>query len=256
MRDGMVSLLPDDDYRVSLPVFEGPIDLLVYLIRKKEIDIHEISLSEIVDEYLEYVELIKLIDIEKAGDFIVMATTLMKYKARNLFASGQTDGDIDEEGPRASLIRYLLEFEKLGGVADKLAEKEDARRNIFPRGGEKERIEDMISKRVEEPDFELFDLLTTLRDVLKSAPIKPTHQIEILNITQEMKQKELLETLEKRGKIDFIAFVKNQPRLIIVLTFVAMLELIKKRKIRVRQSGQFKRITITIRIDDGEGENN
>ncbi|MBT4485452.1 MAG: segregation/condensation protein A [Candidatus Latescibacteria bacterium] len=253
----MVSFLPDDDYQIKLSVFEGPIDLLLYLIKKKELDIHEISLSEIAGEYLEYVELIKLINLEMAGDFIVLAATLMKIKSRSLFISpGSDTGEFEEDDPRSTLIRYLIEYEKLGGVAEKLAEKENARRGVFPRGGEKNRIEKFIAERKTEPDYELFDLLTALQDVLKNVPQESAHEVELMNVTPEMKQREILEVIERDGKIDFLKMVQGEPRLVIVVTFVAMLELIKKRKIRVRQSKQFSRIILTKRADeDYEREN-
>lgn len=240
----MDSFLPDN-YRLKLAVFEGPIDLLLYLIKKKELDIHEISIAEIAREYLGYVELIKLIDLEAAGEFIIVAASLMKIKSRSLFVSpGDDIADIGEIDSRSAFIKYLMEYEKLGEVAEKLAEKEDSRRGVYPRGGEKNRIERYIENKETAPDYMLFDLLTALRDVLKDAPGEPTHEITLLNVTPEMKQREILEALEQKGKIDFVKMVMGQPRLIIVVTFVAMLELIKNRKIRVRQSKQFGRIII------------
>ena len=241
----MKSFLPDN-YRLKLAVFEGPIDLLLYLIKKKELDIHEISIAEIAREYLEYVEFIKLIDLEAAGDFIVVAASLMKIKSRSLFISPCEDiADIEEIDPRSALIKYLMEYEKLGKVVEKLAEKEDNRRGVFPRGGEKNRIEQYLENKETAPDYMLFDLLTALRDVLKDAPVEPIHEVTLLNVTPEMKQREILEALEQKGKIDFIKMVMGQPRLIIVVTFVAMLELIKNRKIRFRQSNQFSRIILS-----------
>lgn len=248
--DSFVSLPDDSDYRIRLDVFEGPIDLLLYLIRKKELDIHEISLAEIAREYLDYVEIIKLIDIERAGEFIVVASTLMKIKSRSLFASQEDAGEgTDGDDPRSTLIRYLMEYEKLGGMAEKLAEKEEERRGIFPRGGEKSRVASFVEDRETAPDYMLFDLLSALRDVLKTAPKQPTHNVKLLNITSEQKQREILAALETTDKLDFVALVTGQPRIVIVVTFIAMLELIKKRKICVRQSGQFRRIVIQMRAD-------
>jgi len=140
-----------------------------------------------------------------------------------------------------------MEFEKFGGVAEMLAEKEEERRSVFPRGGEKNRAGKFVEETPPEPDFELFDLLTALKEVLKSAPKEATHKVEILNVTSEMKQREILDALERECEIDFVAYVKGRPKIIIVVTFIAMLELIKLRKIRVRQSGQFKRIVIVKR---------
>jgi len=234
-----------DKFRVQLSVFEGPLDLLLYLIKKNELDIHEISLSKIAREYLEYVDLIKLIDLESAGDFIVVASRLLKIKAQSLFHPQEEIVDEEEElTTRDALIKYLMEFEKFSGVAEKLAEKEDERIGVFPRGGERSRISEYLSDINPEPDYMLFDLLTALRDVLKNAPKTGTHDVEILNVTSEMKQKEIMGTLSRKGKIDFIEFVTGQSKIIIVVTFVALLELIKASKISIRQSKQFGRIII------------
>lgn len=237
---------PDDGFRVSVPVFCGPIDLLHYLIKKNELDIHEISLSEIAREYLEYVELIKLVNLERAGEFIAAASALMKIKSRSLFQSygDEDDGAPDEDDTERKLIRYLLEYQKLGGAAEKLAEREAARRGVYPRAGEKEKILDQYTRRDNAPDYVLFDLLSALRDVLSTAPKTATHEVELLSITSEMKQREILDAIAREGKIDFIGLVKGQPRLVIVITFIAMLELIRSGRIRVRQSNQFGRIVL------------
>jgi segregation and condensation protein A len=235
---------PDDGYRVSIPVFEGPIDLLLYLIRKNELDIHEVSLAEIAREYLEYVELIKLVNLEYAGEFIVVASTLMKIKSRSLFLPREDEETPEEESERETLIRYLLEYQKLGGAAEKLAEKEAARRGVFPRAGEKSRVVAQYANRDNAPDYVLFDLMTALREVLSAAPKITTHEVELINITSEMKQREILEALGKEGKVDFLSMVRGQPRIVIVVTFVALLELIRNRKIRIRQTNQFGRIEI------------
>ena len=234
-----------DKFRIHLSVFEGPIDLLLYLIKKNELDIHEISLSKIAKEYLEYVDLIKLIDLESAGNFIVVASTLLKIKARSLFRPQEyIDDDQEEVTTRDALIKYLMEFEKLGGVAEKLAEKEKERLGVFPRGGERSRISEYLAEKDSEPDYMLFDLLTALRDVLRNAPKVTTHDVKFLNITAEMKQREIMDILSRKGKIDFVEFVSDKPRIIIVITFIAILELIKVAKISIRQSKQFGRIIL------------
>jgi segregation and condensation protein A len=242
---------PSENYRLKLSVFEGPIDLLLYLIRKRELDIHEVSLAEIAKEYLDYVELIKIIDLESAGNFMVIASTLLKIKARSLFHPTENEGEEPEiEAAKKALIQYLLEYEKFGTIAEKLSEKEDERLGVFPRGGEKQRISELSDKEEKEPEYILFDLLTALREVLKTAPKVPTFDVELLKVTSEMKQREILSALKKQGKVDFFTLVAGQPKLIIVITFIAMLELIKNRKIRIRQSQQFGRIVLVKRDDD------
>jgi segregation and condensation protein A len=237
---------PDDGFCVSVPVFYGPIDLLLYLIKKNELDIHEISLAEIAREYLEYVELIKLVNLEYAGEFIATASALMKIKSRSLFQSyGEEGGDTqDEDDTERTLIRYLLEYEKLGGAVEKLAEREALRRGVYPRAGEKGILLDQYARRDNAPDYVLFDLLSALRDVLSTAPKTAAHEVELFPVTSEMKQREILEAIAREGRVDFIQLVKGRPRLVIVITFIAILELIKNGKIRIRQSSQFGRITL------------
>lgn len=255
-REEMALFQHDDGYRIKLSVFEGPIDLLLYLIKKKELDIHEISLSEVAKEYMEYVELIKLIDLERAGDFIVVASTLMKIKSRSLFSSTE-DGDelSDETDTKNELIRYLMEFEKFGSVTEKLAEKEEARRGVFPRGGEKNRIAQYTVEKERAPDYMLFDLFSALQEVMKTAPQIPIHEVELLNVTSEMKQREIMAAIGRHGKVDFIKMVQGQPKLIIVVTFIALLDLIKSGEIRVRQLKQFGRI-ILYRKSKNESKDN
>ena len=127
------------EYRINLSVFEGPIDLLFYLIKKNELDIHEVSLAKIAKEYLEYVELIKLIDLERAGDFIVIASTLMKIKSRSLFSLQESDGAAaDENEVRQELIKYLLEYQNLAALRKSLQKRKLCDRE-FIRGVEKEK---------------------------------------------------------------------------------------------------------------------
>jgi len=243
-------------FRVVVSVFEGPIDLLLYLIRKNELNIHEIPLARIVEEYREYVDLITMIDLENAGDFIVIASRLLKIKAQSLFQR-QEDivGDEEEVVTRDSLFKYLMEFEKFEGVTEKLAEKEQERIGVFPRGGERVRISGLLMDDGTEPDYLLFDLLTAMRDVLKKAPRTKMHDVELLNVTSEMKQQEILDIISKSGKLDFIDFVTGEPKLIIVVSFIALLELIKNRKIVVRQSRQFGKIMVYARKTDTVEDN-
>lgn len=249
-------ITPAGYYRVSLSVFEGPIDLLLYLIRKNELDIHEVSLAKVAREYLEYVDIIKLIDLERAGEFIVIASTLMKIKARSLYArKGKDEEDGDTDDTKNELIRYLLEYQKLGGAADKLAEKESERQGIYPRGGEKQRVADAADEKPPQPDYVLFDLMSALKDVLKSAPKIKQHEVKLLNINSAMKRREIMDTLHEKGKLIFHEYVAGEPRLIIVVTFIAILELIKMRRIHIRQNAHFGYITIYERTDNEPEDN-
>jgi segregation and condensation protein A len=242
-------LFRNDSFRISLSVFEGPVDLLLYLVRKNEIDIHEIPIARITREYLEYVDLLTMIDLDSAGDFLVIASKLLRLKSRSMFDNPGEDEADEATVTRDQLLRYLMEFEKLGAAVDKLAEKEQERIMVYPRPGERSRIGELEKEQEPEPDFFLFDLLTALKDVLKNAPKTTPHDVELLNVTSEMKQTEIMLALDKHGELDFVEFVTGQPKLIIVITFIAMLELMKALKITVRQPNQFGRILIHARID-------
>ena len=207
-------------------------------------------------EYLEYVEIIKLIDLERAGEFIVIASTLMKIKAQSLYShKGKDDQDGDADDTKNELIRYLLEYQKLGGAADKLAEKESERQGIYPRGGEKQRVAEAADEKLPQPDYVLFDLMSALKDVLKTAPKIKQHEVKLLNINSAVKRKEIMSALRAKGKLVFHEYVAGEPRLVIVVTFIAILELIKMQRIHIRQNAHFGYITIYERTDNEPEDN-
>jgi len=120
-------------YKVKLEVFEGPLDLLLYLIKKEEIDIYDIPIAKITDQYLEYLELMKLLDLNIAGEFLVMAATLIHIKSRMLLPPDQLEGEEkEEEDPRAELVRRLLEYKKFKEAATELSHMEKQQKNYFP----------------------------------------------------------------------------------------------------------------------------
>ena len=138
-------------YKVKLDVFEGPLDLLLYLIQKEEVDIYDIPIAKITDQYLEYLELMQLLDLDIAGEFLVMAATLMHIKSKMLLPPDQTDQEDLEEDPRAELVRRLLEYKKFKEAASQLAAMESQHKHLFPRVGvlqpeESAKLKDMLSE--------------------------------------------------------------------------------------------------------------
>ena len=119
-------------YKVKLEVFEGPLDLLLYLIKKEELNIYDIPISRVTDQYLEYLELMQLMDLDIAGEFLVMAATLMHIKSRMLLPPDQLEQDEAEEDPRAELVRRLLEYKKFKEAASQLASMESQQKHLFP----------------------------------------------------------------------------------------------------------------------------
>src|SRR3989338_1249361 len=165
-------------YKVKLDVFEGPLDLLLYLIKKEEIDIYDIPIAKITDEYLEYLELMKLLDLNIAGEFLVMAATLIHIKSKMLLPPDHLEGEEkEEEDPRAELVRRLIEYKKFKEAAQELSHMESHQKHYFARvAGQPIKFEDTAR---EDEFFEatLFDLITAFTKVLKDIPKEVFHQV-------------------------------------------------------------------------------
>ncbi len=228
----------DDDYGVDLEIFQGPLDLLLYLIRKEEVDVYDIPIAAITRQYLAYVEVIQSLNLEEAGDFVVMAATLMKVKSRMLLPV-DPDDDEEIEDPRDELVRRLLEYQQFKEVAGWLEEKREHSRDIFYRGS----AFDSESLLDEAPDgyaslrpVGLFDLLSAFKLALDAAPKVDYHEVGREEVSTEERSAFILDVLSRRRQVPFFDLVADVPRIVIVVTFVAILELTKQGKAYVRQS--------------------
>jgi len=240
-------------YHVKLEIFEGPMDLLLHLIKKHELDIYDIPIAPITQQYLEYIDLMKSLDMEVAGEFLVMAATLTHIKSRMLLPPAETpDGDDDGTDPRAELIRRLLEYKRFKDAAASLEQREHDRSLIFTRETE---IRPELPAD-DEPllfDFHLFDLLAALRDVLAKTPdadleITP----EAVSITDKISQ--ILTRLENVDSMLFAdLFDKDTTRSHIIATFMALLELMKNRVVRAVQIEQFGAIRLMRSVTEQPG---
>lgn len=229
-------------YQVKLEVFEGPLDLLLHLIKKEEIDIYNIPVSRITEEYLQYLEMLKMLNLDIAGEFLVMAATLLQIKSRKLLPVAVKEEENSEElDPYQELVKQLLEYKRFKEVATVLAVKEVEQQQVFTRPAQKiERLGD------EEYVIEasLFDLLDAFKNVLKSST---TAVREI--IQEEVKIEErvriIREKLMEKESLSFEdIFTPESTRLEMVVTFLAMLELIKMKEIRILQTRLFDKIRI------------
>jgi segregation and condensation protein A len=156
------------EYKVKFEVFEGPLDLLLYLIKKEEVDIYEVNLTALATQFIEYIELMRMLDLEIAGEFLVMAATLMYIKSRELLPVEQqveTEGEDDGEDPRWELIRQLVEYKKFKDAAAQLQTLEARQENVFPRQPGKLEFETAATPA--KPDVSIFDLLNAVNAVLK-----------------------------------------------------------------------------------------
>ncbi len=227
-----------ETYGVKLEIFEGPLDLLLFLIRKSEIDIYDIPIAAITRQFLEYVEVIEGLNLEQAGDFVLMAATLMKIKSRMLLP---VDPEDEEEAgdPREELVRRLLEYQQFKEVASWLEDQQETCRDLFYRGAalDMEGLEDASEDPLEAyRSVDLFALLTAFKQVLAAAPKVDYHEVERVEVTAEERAEVILNVLSQQERTSFVELVSGLPRVVLIVTFIALLELIRTGQILARQA--------------------
>jgi len=237
-------------YRVKLQNFEGPLDLLLFLIKKNEVDIYDIPIADITSQYLGYVEIIKLLDLESAGEFILLAATLIRIKAKMLLPRPQSEDEEEIIDPRLELVSQLLEYKKFKELAYKLSDFEEEQRNVFPRGFYHE-VEHEREDGVDlDEDVTIFSLISAFKQVLDRMPEETFHHIEDIQISLEEQIEYILNQLAGGKQITFFELVSHiRDKLIVVVTFIALLELVKRGELKTRQSKAFGEIWITRKSD-------
>ena len=231
-------------YKVKLEVFEGPLDLLLYLIKKEEINISDIPIARITDQYLEYLEFMKLLDLDIAGEFLVMAATLMHIKSKMLLPPDELGEEQEEEDPRAELVKRLLEYKKFKEAASQLASMEKQQKHLFPRVGPLSPEELAIPKDLL---FEanLFDLITAFTKVLKDIPKDVFHEVVKDEFTVSQKMHDILHMMVQTPSIFFLDLfkaAKNKREMITI--FLALLELIRLKTVVIKQQHPFGDIEV------------
>lgn len=235
------------DYKVKLEVFEGPLDLLLYLIKKEEVDVYDIPIERITNQYMEYLSLMKLLNLEVAGEFLVMAATLMYIKSRMLLPVDQQVADSEEEegeDPRWELIRQLVEYKKFKDAAAQLGKREEEQANLFTRHGTESTVE--ANKLQTLAEVSIFDLINAFHTVLKKASAKEDfREIFEEKFTVSDKIEEILYTMRDCTELNFTrVFEDAGSRVEVVVTFLALLELIRLKRLQVRQSAAFGEIQV------------
>lgn len=232
-------------YRVRLEMFEGPLDLLLHLIQKNELDIMNIPIALITEQYLEYLKVMKILNLDIAGEYLLMASTLLHVKSKMLLPTSSEDEEEEGEDPRAELVRKLLEYQKYKEAAVELERRPMLDRDVFIRSGPVEAEESPEEKRVE---VSLFELLEAFRQILQRAKPEIFHEVILDRITVEEKLQEILSLLqrEKRSMAFHLLFPEEASRRVIVITFLAILELVKMKRIRIFQTAPFETIRLSI----------
>ena len=235
------------EYKVQFEVFEGPLDLLLYLIKKEEVDIYEVNLTKLATQFIEYIDLMRVFDLEVAGEFLVMASTLMYIKSRELLPADQqvaVEGEDESEDPRWELIRQLVEYKKFKDAAAQLQTLEARQENIFPRLPGKLELENPAP--LPKPDVSIFDLLNAVNSVLKRfGQREGDGAIFEDKWTVSEKIEFILRVLAERGSMRFSElFATAANRSEVICTFLALLELIRLKQILCAQPEAFAEIEI------------
>jgi segregation and condensation protein A len=238
-------------YKVQFEVFEGPLDLLLYLVKKEEVDIYEVNLTRIATQFIEYIELMRELDLDVAGDFLVMASTLMLIKSRELLPVDQqapTDDDDDAVDPRWELIRQLVEYKKFKDAAAQLQTRELQQDDIYPRNPGAIDVEP--ARPGPQPEVSLFDLLAAVGQVLQRVQEREGPR-DIYEDPWTVSQKidQLRRLIAQCPILRFSElFEQTTSRSEVVATFLALLELMRLRLVATRQPTAFGEIEIH-RID-------
>ncbi len=233
------------EYKVKLEVFEGPLDLLLYLIKRDEIDIYDIPIEHITKQYLEFVELFRMLDLDVAGEFVVMAANLIYIKSRALLPVSvqPPEEEAEEEDPRWELVKQLLEYKKFKEAAAHLGQREVERQGVFPR------VQTLIEEAPERPlgDVSVFDLINAFNKILRRIDDQRENLAEIFEENFSVADKiDLILKMTSTGVgLRFTElFGDAASRSEIVVTFLALLELVRLKQLRCTQPEPFAEIEI------------
>jgi segregation and condensation protein A len=235
--------IPPDALEVFLEAFEGPLDLLLYLIRRQNLDILEINVAEITRQYMGYIGLMDSIQLELAAEYLVMAAMLAEIKSRMLLPRQVMDED-NEEDPRAELIRRLQEYERFKKAADDIDEMPRLGRDIHQASAHApERNQEVVH-----PDVDMRELLTALAEVLRRADMFENHQVQMEKLSTRERMAHVLEALRGEQFVPFVSLFKSsEGKLGVVVTFLAIMELIKESLVEIVQSETFGPIHVKAR---------
>jgi segregation and condensation protein A len=248
-KDGQPIVRPRPGVTFKLPRFEGPLDLLLHLIKRDEMDIYNIPIADITHQYLQYIEMMRMLDLDVAGEFLVMAATLMRIKAKMLLPLPKSDDDEDEGDPREELVQRLLEYRLYKEASGTLKEQEALRRSIYERGMVP--TEDDAGPLPLAPAT-LFDLLEALNRVLARRPERVVYEVrtEIWDIEEKMSL--IARTVAEDGQLLFSTLMgEAHARMEIVVSFMALLELVKLGQIIIVQETNFADILILPKLPEG-----
>jgi segregation and condensation protein A len=243
---GVESALPEDVPRIRLAEFEGPLDLLLYLIRRNKVDVHDIPIAPITRQYMEYLELMKELNLDVAGEFFVMAATLIHIKSKMLVPLSPAEAAGEEEpfeDPRQALVQRLLEFQRYKEAAGVLHQRAQIRAATWTRPPGALPASPDAEEEVLEAG--LFDLIGAFRDLLERRKTLLAHEVEPEGQSVEERMAELMGLIREGASVEFLELFESQrTKADMIVTFLALLELIRLKRVRVYQKGLFGPIRV------------
>jgi segregation and condensation protein A len=258
MSDGIINPIPFDDafYRVELPAFEGPLDLLLHLIQKHELDVMDIPISFVTEKYLDYIRMMQSLNLDVAAEYLLMAATLAHIKSRMLLpnqpaeeAQGEGVTEIEED-PRAALVRRLLEYQKFKVAAEALASRGVAGRDVFPRGVD---VRDEAVNTAPLAPVGLFALMEALQRIAAKKKLSLAHEVTAERVSISQRITELVDMLRARKQATFEELFENDRSTIdLVVTFLALLEMTRLNMSRLYQATPLDTIHITLLVSDDD----
>ncbi|OGS36998.1 MAG: hypothetical protein A2293_02140 [Elusimicrobia bacterium RIFOXYB2_FULL_49_7] len=243
------------NYEVQLDLFKGPLDLLLYLVKKEEINIRDIQICRITDQYLDYIEVMKTLNLEIAGEFIVMAAILLRLKAQELLPQSERERlqDGDDFIDREKLIRQMEEYERFKQAADSLREREEENFGTFYRP-EAEKATVTTDDFLELHEVQIYDLMLAFKRLLQSANQEPHYYLEADNVTIDDRIEHVMSLIQERKQLAFTELFQDDTRkIVLVVTFMAILELIKMGYLGFRQEDYLSDIIVFERNDEEAG---
>ena len=227
-------------YKIQLENFEGPLDLLLYFIRRDELDIYDIPIAKITKDFISIIEEWKRLNLLVAGDFIVMASTLMRIKAKMMIPRQELNDEGEIIDPRAELIQQLIDYRRYRNAAEKLKNMSDTRKQFFPRQFQQELVNSEKNFAPISNDVTLYELAKIFKKVLEKRPIVSQFELNREPIRLDKQKEMILKYFDGEGRLNFTILLKNlKTRLEVIVTFLAVLDLIQEGNCIIKQSRIF-----------------
>jgi segregation and condensation protein A len=245
-------MIPQENFEIKLPLFEGPFDLLLFFIERDELDIYDIPIAKITEDFLAYVHQMEHLDIEVASEFILVAATLMRIKSKMLLPRPQLDEQGNEIDPREELVKHLLEYKKYKSVVETFHKMEEAELMKEKRGNiikELKSLAEVTNVEAELQDVTIFKLMTVFEKVMKrfeAAKNKPVHQVIQYPYTIDNQKQYLLQELTKKERVSFVELLDAFPsRIGVIFNFLAILEMLAIQQIGIQVGEGYNNFWLT-----------